>query len=160
MGSLHSELQKNPFQSKQSKHFHQRNRFPKHETSSSKVKLPKVGSNAIVPVPVWGRAQQGKSGTPHLNSARLQKSAINSDPWSHSFWCVQVFVSPRNFIKSPPKVHTRSKYSPKILKNWFFCNSLFFFLETLKCFRRKEKKDKTLLEKLESHTSTWLHEDK
>jgi len=32
--------------------FHQRNRFAECETGSNKVKLPKVGSNAIVPVPV------------------------------------------------------------------------------------------------------------
>ncbi len=49
----HSEhKKKNPFQSKQSKHFHQRNPFPQCEARSDKVKLPKVGSNAIVPVPV------------------------------------------------------------------------------------------------------------
>jgi hypothetical protein len=48
----HSEHQKSTFQSKQSKHFHQRNRFTQCETGSNKVKLPKVGSNAIVPVPV------------------------------------------------------------------------------------------------------------
>jgi hypothetical protein len=48
----HSEHQNNPLQSKQSKHIHQRNWFSKCETSSIKVKLPKVGSNAIVPVPV------------------------------------------------------------------------------------------------------------
>jgi hypothetical protein len=46
----HSECQKNPFQSKQSKHFHQRNQFTQCETSSNKVKFPKVGSKAIVPV--------------------------------------------------------------------------------------------------------------
>jgi hypothetical protein len=45
----HSEHQKNLFQSKQSKHFHQRNRFTECEAGSNKVKLPKVGSNAIVP---------------------------------------------------------------------------------------------------------------
>jgi len=56
---LHSEHQNNSFQSKQSKHFHQRNRFTLCETGSNKVKLPKVGSNVIVPVP-WGRAQQNK----------------------------------------------------------------------------------------------------
>jgi hypothetical protein len=38
----HSEHQKNPFQSKQSKHFHQTNPFTKCETGSNKVKLPKV----------------------------------------------------------------------------------------------------------------------
>jgi hypothetical protein len=48
----HSEHQNNPFQSKKSKHFHQRNRFTQCETGSIKVKLPKVGSNVIVPVPV------------------------------------------------------------------------------------------------------------
>jgi hypothetical protein len=47
----HSEHQKNSFQSKQSKHFHQRNWFTQCETGSNKVKLPKVGSNAIVPAP-------------------------------------------------------------------------------------------------------------
>jgi len=57
----HSKHQKKPFQSKQSKHFHQRNRFTKCETGSNKVKLPKVGSNAIVPVPVGGRAEQIKA---------------------------------------------------------------------------------------------------
>ncbi len=44
----HSEHQKNTFQSKQSKHFHQRNQCTQCETGSTKVKLPKVGSNAIV----------------------------------------------------------------------------------------------------------------
>jgi hypothetical protein len=48
----HSEHQKNLFQSKQSKHFHQRNWFILCEIGSNKVKLPKVGSDAIVPVPV------------------------------------------------------------------------------------------------------------
>jgi hypothetical protein len=48
----HSEHQNNPFQSEQSKHFHQRNEFTKCETGSIKAKLPKVGSNAIVPVHV------------------------------------------------------------------------------------------------------------
>jgi hypothetical protein len=33
---------------KQSKHIHQKNRFTQYETGSNKVKLPKVGSNAIV----------------------------------------------------------------------------------------------------------------
>jgi hypothetical protein len=47
----HSEHQNNPFQSKESKHFHQRNRFTKCAVGSNKVKLPKVGSNAIVPGP-------------------------------------------------------------------------------------------------------------
>jgi hypothetical protein len=37
---------------KQSKYFHQRKEFTYCETSSNKVKLPKVGSNAIVPAPV------------------------------------------------------------------------------------------------------------
>jgi hypothetical protein len=49
---------KNPFQSKQSEHFHQKNWFTQCETDSNKVKLPKIGSNAIVSVPVEGRAQQ------------------------------------------------------------------------------------------------------
>jgi hypothetical protein len=53
-----SEDQKSPFQSKQTKHFHQRNQFTYCEISSNKVKLPKVGSNAIVHVPVRVRAQQ------------------------------------------------------------------------------------------------------
>jgi hypothetical protein len=48
----HSEHQQIPFQSKQSKHFHQKNRFTKCQTGSNNVKLPKVGSNAIVTVPV------------------------------------------------------------------------------------------------------------
>jgi hypothetical protein len=48
----HSEHQNNPFQSKQFKLFHKRNWFTLCETGSNKVKLPKVGSNAIVPVPV------------------------------------------------------------------------------------------------------------
>jgi hypothetical protein len=34
------------------------NTFTKCDTGSNKVKLPKVGSNAIVPVPVGGRAQR------------------------------------------------------------------------------------------------------
>jgi hypothetical protein len=42
-----SEDQNNPFQSKQSKHFHQRNWFTLCETGSNKVKLPKVRSNVI-----------------------------------------------------------------------------------------------------------------
>jgi transposase-like protein len=46
----HSEHQKNPFQSKQSKHFHQRNQFTQCEADFNKVKLPKVASNTIVPV--------------------------------------------------------------------------------------------------------------
>jgi hypothetical protein len=41
----HSEHQNNLFQSK---HLHQRNEFTQCETSSNKVKLPKVGSNAIL----------------------------------------------------------------------------------------------------------------
>jgi hypothetical protein len=57
----HSEHQKNPFQSKQSKHFHQRNRFTQCETGSNKVKLPKVGSNAIVPVGSKGPINFNKS---------------------------------------------------------------------------------------------------
>jgi hypothetical protein len=40
-------LQKIPFQSKQSKHFHQRNWFTSCEIDSNKVILPKAGSNAI-----------------------------------------------------------------------------------------------------------------
>jgi hypothetical protein len=47
----HSEHQNNPFRSEQSKHFHPKNRFIKCETGSNNVKLPKVGSNAILPVP-------------------------------------------------------------------------------------------------------------
>ncbi len=47
-----SEHQNNPCQSKQSKHFNEKNQFNKYETGFNKVKLPKVGSNAIVPVPV------------------------------------------------------------------------------------------------------------
>jgi len=43
--------QKTQFQSKHSKHFHQKNQFISCETNSNKVKLPKVGSNAIVPAP-------------------------------------------------------------------------------------------------------------
>jgi hypothetical protein len=43
----HSEHQNNPFQSKPSKHFHQRNHFIQCETGFNKVKLAKVGSNAI-----------------------------------------------------------------------------------------------------------------
>jgi len=45
----HSEHQNNSFQSK---HFHQRNWFTECKTHSNKIKLPKVGSNAIVPVPM------------------------------------------------------------------------------------------------------------
>jgi hypothetical protein len=48
----HSEHQNNPFQSKQSKHFHQRNHFTSCETDSNKIKLSKVVFNAIVLVPV------------------------------------------------------------------------------------------------------------
>jgi hypothetical protein len=48
----HSEHQKILFQSKQYKHFHQKSRFPRCETGLNKVKLPKVGSNVIVPIPV------------------------------------------------------------------------------------------------------------
>jgi hypothetical protein len=40
------------FQSKQPKHFHQRNRFIKCEIGSNKVKLPRLGSNVIVLVPM------------------------------------------------------------------------------------------------------------
>ncbi len=43
---------KNPFRSKQSKHFHHRNQFNSCETGFNKVKLPKVGSTAIVLVPL------------------------------------------------------------------------------------------------------------
>jgi hypothetical protein len=91
-----------------------------------------------------GRAQQRKSGTRLLNAAGLQKSAINSDSWSHSFCCVQVFISPR--IKS---LHSLKIFSQNIKK-------LFSFLlpSNPQVFERKEKKDKTLLEKLESRTST------
>ncbi len=46
----YSEHQNNPFQSKQSKHFHQRKGFTPCEAGSNKVKLPKVGSYAMVPV--------------------------------------------------------------------------------------------------------------
>jgi hypothetical protein len=70
----HSEHQNNSFQSKRSKHFHQRNtlntktihsnlndlntftkrnRFIQCDTGFNMVKLAKVGSNAIVLVPVW-----------------------------------------------------------------------------------------------------------
>jgi hypothetical protein len=48
----HSEHQQIPFQSKHSKHFHQKNRFTSCQTGSNNVELPKVGSNAIVTVPV------------------------------------------------------------------------------------------------------------
>ncbi len=41
----HSEHQKNLFQSK---HFHQKNQFTEYETSSNKVKLPKVGSSVMI----------------------------------------------------------------------------------------------------------------
>ncbi len=44
----HAEHQKYPSQSKQSKHFHQRNWFTQCETGSNKVKLLTVGTNAIV----------------------------------------------------------------------------------------------------------------
>ncbi len=47
----HSEHQNNLFQFRQSKHFHQRNRFTQCETGSNKVKLSKVGSKATVPGP-------------------------------------------------------------------------------------------------------------
>jgi hypothetical protein len=46
------EHQKHLFRSKQSKHFHQRNQFNSCETGFNKVKLPKVGSNAIILVPL------------------------------------------------------------------------------------------------------------
>jgi hypothetical protein len=50
----HSEHEKNPFQSKHSKHFHQRNQFTLCEISSNKVKLPKVGSKwCDSPTKVW-----------------------------------------------------------------------------------------------------------
>jgi len=48
----HSEHPKNPFQPKQSKRFHSKNWFTECETGLNSIKLPKVGSNAIVPVPV------------------------------------------------------------------------------------------------------------
>ncbi len=48
----HSKHQNNMFQSKQSKHFHQRNWFTQCETGFNKVKLPKVGSNAIILAPI------------------------------------------------------------------------------------------------------------
>jgi hypothetical protein len=67
------------------------------------------------------RAQQGKSGTRHLNTAGLQKSAINSDSWSHCFCCVQDFVSPRNLIKS---LHSIKIFSQNIKKLFFFPNFL------------------------------------
>ncbi len=51
----HSKHQKNPFQSKQSKHFHHGNQFTLCETGFNKVKLPKVGSVIVL---VGGRAQQ------------------------------------------------------------------------------------------------------
>jgi hypothetical protein len=55
----HSEQPKNICSNlNKSKHFHQRNRFISCEISFNKVKLPKVGSNAIVPVFVGGWAQQ------------------------------------------------------------------------------------------------------
>jgi hypothetical protein len=58
----HSPHQKNPFQSEQFKqHFHQRNWFTNCETGSNKVKLPKVGSNAIVRVGA-GRNKGNKVG--------------------------------------------------------------------------------------------------
>ncbi len=49
---VHTTHQKNPFQSKQSKHFHQENQFTQYEIGPNKVKLPKVGPNVMVPVPV------------------------------------------------------------------------------------------------------------
>ncbi len=57
----HSEHQKNPFQSKRSKHFHQRNGFTRYEIGSNKVKFPKVGLNAIVPDYVGAGAQQSQT---------------------------------------------------------------------------------------------------
>ncbi len=54
--SVHTlNTKKNPFQSKQSKHFHRRSWFTECEIDSNKVKLPKVGSNAIVLVPPQGQ---------------------------------------------------------------------------------------------------------
>jgi hypothetical protein len=51
----HSEHQNNPFQSKQSKHFHQRNQFTKFD---NKIKLSKLGFNATVLVPVGEEPNQ------------------------------------------------------------------------------------------------------
>jgi hypothetical protein len=62
----HSELQNNPFQSKQSKHFHQRNWLTWCETGFNKIKLRKVWSNVIVPVLWW---QDPKKGGPSLHDA-------------------------------------------------------------------------------------------
>jgi hypothetical protein len=80
----HSEHQKHSFQSKQCKHFHHRNRFISCETGSDKVKLPEVGSNAIVPVPVGGRAQQTKTraaGSSHNRQIELVSvEPSDSDP--------------------------------------------------------------------------------
>jgi hypothetical protein len=45
----HSKHQKDPFQSKESKHFHQKTDSPNVKTSFNTLKLPKVGSNVI-----WG----------------------------------------------------------------------------------------------------------
>ncbi len=58
--TLHTK--KNPFQFKQSKHFHQRNWFTQFETGSNKLKLPKVGSNAIVPAPTGAGPNKGEQG--------------------------------------------------------------------------------------------------
>jgi hypothetical protein len=58
--SVHTlNTKKHLFQFKQSKHFHQGNRFTLCETSSNKVKLPKAGLNVIVLGPtkmtsLWG----------------------------------------------------------------------------------------------------------
>jgi hypothetical protein len=68
-----SEHRKNLFQSKQSKHFHQRNQFTECEAGSNKVKLPKVGSNAIVHVP------QGQGPTKEKPQQTELSSVVDTD---------------------------------------------------------------------------------
>jgi hypothetical protein len=84
------EHQKNPFQSKQSKHFHQRNWFAGCETGSNNVKLPKVGSNAL-----WGQGstnQLGSSSSPFVLPFPLWIGAFINKIWQGY---IQSFFSPQ-----------------------------------------------------------------
>jgi hypothetical protein len=62
------------------------------ETGSNKVKLPKVGSNAIVPVPVGGRAQQTK--TPAAGSSHNRQIELVSVEPSDSDPCESLLTQP------------------------------------------------------------------
>jgi hypothetical protein len=55
------------------KHFHQRNGFAQCETGFNNVKLPKVGSNAIVPVPVEAGPNKENQGVTNTLALPIDK---------------------------------------------------------------------------------------